>query len=86
MGRALFAAALDAAAADGWPAVFLEGDPAYYSRLGFERASARGFASPSPRIPDAAFQVVTPASHQSWMAGALVYPDRFWAFDCVGLR
>jgi len=24
--------------------------------------------------------------HQSWMAGALVYPDRFWAFDCVGLR
>lgn len=86
VGRALVAAALDAAAADGWPAVFLEGDPAYYSRLGFERASAGGFTSPSPRIPDAAFQVVTLASHQSWMTGALVYPDRFWAFDCVGLR
>jgi putative acetyltransferase len=86
VGRALVEHALAAADDDGWPAVFLEGDPAYYSRLGFERASARGFTSPSARIPDAAFQVVTRTAHQPWMTGALVYADRFWALDCVGLR
>jgi putative acetyltransferase len=86
VGRALVEHALAVADDDGWPAVFLEGDPAYYSRLGFKRASARGFTSPSARIPDAAFQVVTRTAHQPWMTGALVYADRFWALDCVGLR
>ncbi|HEY7720098.1 MAG TPA: N-acetyltransferase [Pedococcus sp.] len=86
VGRALVERALAAADVDGWPAVFVEGDPDYYSRLGFERASARGFTSPSARIPDAAFQVATCAAHQPWMTGALVYADRFWALDCVGLR
>jgi putative acetyltransferase len=86
IGRALVAEAIAAADAEGWPAVFLEGDPGYYGRLGFERASERGFSRPSVRIPDAAFQVVTLTAHQPWMAGALVYADRFWAFDCVGLR
>jgi putative acetyltransferase len=59
----------------GTPAVFLEGDPGYYSRLGFERATARGFTSPSVRIPDAAFQVVTLSAHEPWMTGALVYAE-----------
>ena len=86
VGRALVAEALATADAEGWPAVFLEGDPSYYSRLGFERGSLRGFSAPSTRIPDAAFQVVTLTAHQPWMTGALVYADRFWAFDCVGLR
>lgn len=86
VGRALTTEALAAADAEGWPAVFLEGDPAYYGRLGFDQAGARGFTSPSTRIPDAAFQVVTLAAYEPWMTGALVYADRFWAFDCVGLR
>jgi putative acetyltransferase len=30
--------------------------------------------------------VVTHAAFEPWMTGALVYPDRFWALDCVGLR
>jgi putative acetyltransferase len=86
VGRALVAHAIEASASLRAPAVFLEGDPAYYGRLGFERASGRGFSSPSVRIPDAAFQVVTHATFEPWMTGALVYPDRFWALDCVGLR
>jgi putative acetyltransferase len=70
----------------GAPLVFLEGSPHYYSRLGFETASQRGFTAPSVRIPDAAFQVVTLPSHEPWMTGALVYAEQFWAYDCVGLR
>lgn len=86
VGSELVLHALAEADGHGWPAVFLEGDPAYYSRFGFERASSRGFTAPSRRIPDAAFQVVTLATHRPWMSGALVYADRFWALDCVGLR
>jgi putative acetyltransferase len=86
VGRALCAAALAQARQLDAPAVFLEGDPAYYSRLGWEPGRAHGFAPPSTRIPDAGFQVVVLPGWQSWMTGALVYNDTFWAFDCVGLR
>jgi len=57
------------------PAVFLEGDPGFYSRLGFMPAGSRGFRKPSLRIPDAAFQVITLPSHEPWMTGTLVYPE-----------
>jgi len=70
----------------GGPAVFLEGSPAYYSRLGFEAASPVGFRSPSLRIPDAAFQVLRLPAWEGWMTGTLVYPDVFWELDAVGLR
>ena len=86
VGSALVAHAVAAAEAAHSPAVFLEGSPAYYPRLGFEPGTAHGFTSPSVRIPDPAFQVVTLSAHEPWMTGALVYPDRFWAMDCVGLR
>ena len=86
IGRALCAAAVQRAEELGVPAVFLEGDPAYYAKLGWERAGARGFAAPSTRIPDVAFQVVVLPSWEPWMTGALVYNDTFWAHDCVGLR
>jgi putative acetyltransferase len=86
IGRALSGAAVDAAQRLGSPAVFLEGDPAYYVRLGWERASAYGVTAPSTRIPDPAFQVIALAAWQPWMSGALVYNDTFWSHDCVGLR
>jgi putative acetyltransferase len=86
VGSELVLHALAEADEAGWPAVFLEGDPAYYSRLGFERASTLGFSRPGTRIPDAACQVVTLSAFEPWMTGALVYADRFWALDCVGLR
>ena len=86
IGSALVADALEKANERGWPAVFLEGSPDYYGKRGFERASARGFTRPSTRIPDAAFQVAVLDRHETWMSGALVYCDPFWALDCVGLR
>lgn len=86
IGRALCNAAVAQAEEFGAPAVLLEGDPAYYSRLGWERASAHGITRPSARIPDAAFQTRLLPSWQPWMSGALVYNDTFWSFDCVGLR
>lgn len=86
IGRALCAAAVEQARQLGAPAVFLEGDPGYYSRLGWERAGAHGFTAPSVRIPDAAFQLTLLPGHEPWMTGALVYNDTFWQLDCVGLR
>jgi putative acetyltransferase len=68
------------------PAVFLEGDPGFYSRLGFVAAVPRGFRKPSLRIPDAGFQVITLPSYEPWMTGTLVYPEPFWQHDLVGLR
>ncbi len=37
---------LTRAAAAGWQAVFVLGDPAYYGRFGFSVDAARGFDSP----------------------------------------
>lgn len=86
VGAALVAAALDSARARGVPAVFLEGDPAYYARRGFLPARELGFDRPSARIPWAAFQVVLLAAHEPWMTGRLVYPEAHWRADTVGLR
>ena len=86
IGRALVAHALDEAERDGAPAVFLEGDPAYYSRLGWRPAAEAGVTPPSERIPQAACQVITLGGYEPWMRGRLVYADTFWAHDCVGLR
>ena len=68
------------------PAVFLEGNPAYYSRFGFVAGADLGFTKPSVRIPDAAFQVQKLANWTAELSGALVYPDAFWRTDSVGLR
>jgi putative acetyltransferase len=69
------------------PLVFLEGSPDFYARLGFIAGSELGFSAPSVRIPAPAFQVATlPGYDQSWMSGALVYPDVWWRQDAVGLR
>ncbi|MDT4921226.1 MAG: putative acetyltransferase [Pseudonocardiales bacterium] len=86
IGRALSDAAVEQARQLGAPAVFLEGDPKYYAKLGWQPAGAQGFTAPSVRIPDAAFQVVVLPARQPWMTGALVYNDTFWSLDCVGLR
>lgn len=68
------------------PAIFLEGDPGFYSRFGFVPAGAHGFRKPSLRIPDAAFSVAALPAHEPWMTGTLVYPEPFWRHDLVGLR
>ena len=89
VGRALVEESLDVVRGRDEPVVFLEGDPAYYRRLGWQPATRWGFIAPSVRIPEPAFQAVLlpaydpldPKPH-----GALVYPDVFWRHDCVGLR
>lgn len=86
LGRALVAHAVDEAERLGQPAVFLEGDPGYYSRLGWRPAAEIGVTAPSARIPAPACQVVTLSAYEPWMRGRLVYADTFWAHDCVGLR
>src|SRR3954471_4174264 len=70
----------------GVPAVFLEGDPGYYRRFGFEEAGPLGFRKPSLRIPDLAFQVRTLRAYEPWMTGTFVYSEPFWRNDVVGLR
>ncbi|MFN2561332.1 MAG: GNAT family N-acetyltransferase [Jatrophihabitans sp.] len=86
VGRALCAAALEGAQRAGAPAVFLEGDPAYYARLGWEPASRYGVTPPSTRIPERGLQMTPLPGWRPDMAGALVYNDTFWSHDCVGLR
>jgi len=86
LGRALVSHAIAEAERLGEPAVFLEGDPGYYSRLGWRPAVEIGVTAPSDRIPAPACQVVTLGSYEPWMRGRLVYADTFWAHDCVGLR
>jgi putative acetyltransferase len=86
IGGHLVREALQAAQAARWPLVFLEGDPRYYQRFGFEAAHTRGFTRPSARIPEEAFQVVVLPDRDASMAGAFVYTDIFWELDCVGLR
>ncbi|WP_243060916.1 GNAT family N-acetyltransferase [Nocardioides sp. SR21] len=86
IGTELLAAAQSEAERLGAPAVFLEGDPGFYSARGWSAAGPLGFTAPSTRIPAPAFQVVTFDSHEEWMTGALVYCEPFWALDCVGLR
>jgi putative acetyltransferase len=84
IGTALVAAAIEAARAAGEPAVFLEGDPAFYSSRGFAPAASLGFDRPSPRIPEPAFQVAL--LDDRLPRGPVVYCQTFWTEDCVGLR
>ena len=86
IGRALVAHAVAEAKTAGVPAIFLEGDPAYYVRLGWRPASVLGVTPPSARIPEPACQAVPLPGWEPWMRGALVYAETFWALDCVGLR
>lgn len=86
IGAALIKQGLETLAARDVPAVFLEGDPGYYSRLGFTPAGDKGYRRPSLRIPEPAFQVYELPAHEPWMTGTLVYAEEFWRHDAVGLR
>ncbi len=86
IATALIAHAFDVIAEREEPLVFLEGDPAFYSRLGFVRGDMLGFRAPSVRIPPAAFQVRPLPGRPGFVSGALVYPDVWWRHDAVGLR
>jgi putative acetyltransferase len=86
IGTRLVAAAVEEARAREAPLLFLEGDPGYYGARGFDRASEHGFAAPSSRTPEPAFQVVRFAGYGAWMTGQVIYRDVWWRHDCAGLR
>jgi putative acetyltransferase len=86
VGRELVHRSLEMLQARPESLVFLEGDPRYYARLGFEPAGEWGFSRPSVRIPEPAFQVRRLRAHGAELSGALVYPDVFWRHDAVGIR
>jgi putative acetyltransferase len=86
VGGALVRHGIEILAARSVPLVFLEGDPGYYSRLGFVSGGRLGYRRPSLRIPPAAFQAMRLPACQAWMTGTLVYPEVFWNHDLVGRR
>lgn len=86
IGSALVRHGLGILAERAVPLVFLEGDPGYYSRFGFEPGGGLGFRKPSLRIPDGALQAVRLPEYEPWMTGTLVYAEPFWRHDAVGLR
>jgi putative acetyltransferase len=81
VGTRLIRDALGRAEQAGEPAVTVEGIAAYYPRFGFERATALGFISPHPKIPDEAFMVTRLPGYRSDLAGRIVYPA---SFDALG--
>jgi len=86
IGSALVRYGLEQVGRRSEPLVFLEGDPAYYSRFGFEEGRRHGFRRPSLRITEEGFQVIKLPSYEPWMTGTLVYSRVLWDLDCVGLR
>ena len=86
IGYKLISECLTVLATRDEPIVFLEGDPNYYCRLGFLPGHTAGFLSPSPRIPDEAFQYFLLPKYENRMMGRLVYSDPFWETGCVGRR
>jgi putative acetyltransferase len=69
------------------PLVFLEGDPGFFTRVGFVAGFELHFEPPSTRVPDPAFQVATlPGYDQQLMTGRVIYPDVWWEHDAVGVR
>ncbi|WP_370619242.1 GNAT family N-acetyltransferase [Mumia sp. Pv 4-285] len=86
LGTALLERAVTEARRVRWPLVVVEGSPRYYGARGFERADLLGLQRPSARIPAPAFQVARLPAYDESISGTVVYPDPFWALDCVGLR
>ncbi len=81
VGSALVRAAIAAADARGEPLVILEGNPAYYGRLGFEHSTRYGIEIRLPEwaSPEAA-QVMRLSSFdtgESSLQGVVVYPKAF---------
>jgi putative acetyltransferase len=59
------------------PLVIVEGDPRYYFRFGFIRASELGLERPHERIPEVAFQALKLPGYDERARGRVVYPPPF---------
>jgi putative acetyltransferase len=82
IGGRLVRAVTERAAGAGFAFVVLEGDPAYYSRFGFEPADRFGLRLPLPDwAPAEAAQVLRLQPDEPVPAGRVVYPA---SFDVLG--
>lgn len=81
VGSALVRSVAAQADADGQPLIVLEGNPAYYSRFGFEDARSHGIHLPLPdwASPEAG-QVLRLGTYDPVITGEVIYPP---AFDVV---
>jgi putative acetyltransferase len=61
----------------GEPLVIVEGDPRYYSRFGFVRASELGLERPHDQTPEWAFQALPLPTYDERVRGRVVYPPPF---------
>jgi len=78
IGSALIRAVVARVDADGEPLVVLEGDPAYYGRLGFEYAVPHGIHIRLPEwAPPEAAQIMRLRAYDPSIRGRLVYPPAF---------
>ena len=84
IGSALVRSVTALAAAAGEPLVILQGDPAFYGRLGFEPAADYGIAMPLPSwAPPEAAQVMRLPRYDDAVRGRIAHPP---AFDEVADR
>ncbi len=79
IGTALIKRGLTMAKASRWRAVFVLGDPAYYTRFGFRVEDAAKFETPYPKEYMMARELMPGALKA--MDGALTYAAPFSAFD-----
>jgi putative acetyltransferase len=75
IGAALVSCAIEAARAQGAAAIFLLGDPAYYSRFGFSVAAAAKFETDYPKPHMMALELAPGALGA--LSGAIRYPAAF---------
>ena len=76
IGAALIEAGHQAARRQGWDAIFVVGDPAYYARFGYDLELAAGFDSP---YAGPHFMVLPLAASLPAQRGSLTYASAFAA-------
>ncbi len=78
VGTKLVENGLAKAAKQGWSAVFLLGDPAYYARFGFSISAAKGFKTVYPTEFFMALKLLPGGLADK---GAVIFPKPFRALD-----
>ena len=76
-GSELVRASLDAVRATGEPLLLVQGDPGYYGRFGFVRASELGLLRPPEALNDVGFQVAVLEPEATPPRGQVVYSEPF---------
>jgi putative acetyltransferase len=76
-GSGLVRASLDAVRGAGEPLLLVQGDPAYYGRFGFVRASGLGLLPPPEALNDSGFQVAVLEPEATLPQGRVVYSEPF---------